>query len=69
MCGLPNNQITLDRFIYEYEKKYGHKMSYYGHSKLSGLLESFTSTLVVSNIYTEYCIDVNLFTFFSCFIF
>ena len=66
MCGLPNYQITLDRFIYEYEKKYGHKMSYYGHSKLSGLLESFTSTLVVSIIYY---IDVYLFTFSSCFIF
>ena len=55
MCSLPDYQITMDRFIYEYEKKYGQKMSYYGHSKLSGLLESFTSTLIVSDE-REYCI-------------
>ena len=32
----------------EYEKKYGHKMGYYGHAKLTNLLETFTSTLTVS---------------------
>ena len=47
LCGLPNYQITLDRFMSEYEKMYGSKMSYYGHLKLSNLLESFPSTLNV----------------------
>lgn len=47
LCSLPNYQITLDRFMGEYEKMYGSKMDYYGHSKLTSLLESFSSTLTV----------------------
>ena len=50
LCGLPNYQITMDRFMGEYEKKYGGKMSYYGHPKLSGLLETFSSTIIVRSL-------------------
>ena len=46
LCGLPDYQITLGRFMGEYEKKYGSKMSYYGHTKLSGVLETFKSIIV-----------------------
>ena len=53
LCTQPDYQITQDRFMSEYEKMYGARMSYYGNAKLSALLESFNSTLHVSgDMYT-----------------
>ena len=44
---LPKRQVTLDRFMYEYERAYGERLShYYGHPKLSSLLESMTAIVV-----------------------
>ena len=64
LCDMPDYQITLDRFMGEYEKKYGHKMSYYGHSRLTNLMESFSSTITVRSdaasvfVVHVYCIHV-----------
>ena len=44
---LPRRQVTLDRFMYEYEKVHGERLShYYGHSKLSSLLERMSNIVV-----------------------
>ena len=51
LCGLPNYQITMDKILAEYEKKYGRKLSYYGHGKLTSLLESFHSTVIVRMLF------------------
>ena len=59
LCSLPGYQIRQHRFLAEYEEKYGKMTSYYGHSKLSGLLESFTDTLEVSLLSTSCAENTN----------
>ena len=53
---LPRRQVTLDRFMHEYEKVHGERLShYYGHSKLSSLLESM-SNIVVQEVCVCVCV-------------
>ena len=49
LYGLPNQSVTLDRFVCEYEKHSGKKLSsFYGHPKLLKLLEAVPDTVTVS---------------------
>ena len=48
LYSLPDHQVSLDRFMYEYEKRFGEKLSsYYGHPKLVNLLEDMEDTVEV----------------------
>ena len=52
LYGLPNQSITLDRFVGEYEKHSGRKLSsFYGHPKLLKLLEGIPDTVRVCTLY------------------
>lgn len=49
MYSLPNQSVTLDRFVSEYEKYHDQKLSnFYGHSKLLKLLEDIPDIVRVS---------------------
>ena len=48
LYSLPNQSVTLDRFVSEYEKHSGKKLTnFYGHPKLLKLLESIPDTVRV----------------------
>jgi hypothetical protein len=62
LYGLTNQSVTLDRFVCEYEKHSGRKLStFYGHPKLLKLLESIPDTVRVcfNNSQCSFSIDVN----------
>ena len=47
LYSLPDCQVTLDKVLCEYEKKFGEKLDYCGHTKLLSLLEAMPKTLMV----------------------
>lgn len=54
LYSMPQNNVSLDRFMQEYEKKFGTKLSsFYGHSKLIKLLEDMPNTIEVGTYYAE----------------
>ena len=53
LYGMANHTVTLDRFVSEYEKHSGVKLtSFYGHPKLIKLLEDIPQTVMVRFICT-----------------
>ena len=49
LYSMPNHSTTLDRFMVEYEKHSGAKLStFYGHPKLIKLLEDIPETVMVT---------------------
>ena len=47
LYSLPNHHVSLDRFMVEYERKFGKKLaSYFEHPKLISLLEDMTESLL-----------------------
>ena len=48
LYSMPNHVITLDRFVSEYEKHSGHRLThFYGHPKLLKLLEDIPDIVKV----------------------
>ena len=54
LYSLPDCQVTLDKVLCEYEKKFGEKLDYCGHTKLLSLLEAMPKTLMVCGNATEH---------------